>query len=154
MYVAKQKRSYSIINYIETYVIFKLYLALVLEYAAQVWSPYRVKDIQLLEKFGLCICSRCYHLKYEDLLHLFNVPSLENQRLFLSLCTFYSFPPNSIPLVYNSRSNHFIPFRAPVAHTLSLQHSFMHTLLNNIPNDAIASTSLTEFKYFVSPLFL
>ena len=39
-----------------------------------------------------------------------------------------------------------LPFRAPVAHTSSLQHSFMHAVIslwNNLPNDATSSTSLT-----------
>ena len=53
-------------------VILKIYKALVrphLEYAAQVWSPYMVKDMQLLEKvqrFALWICSCNYNLSYEE----------------------------------------------------------------------------------------
>ena len=67
-------------------VILKMYKALVrphLEYAAQVWSPYTVKDIELLEKvqrFALRICSRNYNLSYEELLDLFKIPSLQNCR--------------------------------------------------------------------------
>ena len=73
-----------------------MYKALVrphLEYAAQVWSPYMVKDIQLLEKvqrFALRICSCNYNLSYEELLDLCKIPSLQNRRSFLSLCTFYN----------------------------------------------------------------
>ena len=55
-------------------VVLKLYLALVkphLEYTSQVWSPYMLKDVQLLEKvqkFALRICSRMYQSEYEELL--------------------------------------------------------------------------------------
>ena len=93
-------------------VILKMYKALVrphLEYAAQVWSPYMVKDIELLEKvqrFALRMCSRNYNLSYEELLDLFKIPSLHNRRSFLSLCTFYNiihgfvfFPSHSLPIL-------------------------------------------------------
>ena len=93
-------------------VIVKMYKALVrphLEYAAQVWSPYTVKDIELLEKvqrFALCICSHNYNLSYEELLDLFKIPSLQNRHSFLSLCTFYNiirgfvfFPSHSLPIL-------------------------------------------------------
>ena len=63
-----------------------------LEYAAQVWSPYMVKDIELLEKVQRFarICSRNYNLSYEELLDLYKIPSLQNRHSFLSLCTFYN----------------------------------------------------------------
>ena len=151
-------------------VILKMYKALVrphLEYAAQVWSPYMVKDIELLEKvqrFALRICSRNYNLSYEELLDLYKTPSLQDRRSFLSLCTFYNiirgfvfFPPHALPLVSNSRTHHPSFYRTPLAHTSALQHSFMYTaisLFNNLPYDATESTSLNRFKYFISPLFL
>ena len=92
-------------------VLLKMYKALVrphLEYAAQVWSPYMVKDIQLLEKvqrFALRICSRNYNLSYEELLDLCKIPSLQNRRSFLSLCTFYIirgfvFSPSFTPISF------------------------------------------------------
>ena len=52
-----------------------------------------VKDIELLEKvqqFALRICSRNYNLSYEELLDLYKLPSLQDRRSFLSLCTFYN----------------------------------------------------------------
>ena len=78
--------------------ISKLYKALVrpqLEYAAQVWSLHMLKDIQMLEKvqrFALRVCSRNYHLSYGELLEFFNLPSLVNRRLYLSLYLLFSFP--------------------------------------------------------------
>ena len=54
-------------------VILKMYKALVrphLEYATQVWSPNTVKNIELLQRFALRICSHNYNLSYEELLYL------------------------------------------------------------------------------------
>ena len=69
-------------------VMAKLYLSLVrphLEYGAQVWHPYTAKDTHTLEKvqqFGLRICTRHWNSSYQDLLDIFQLPSLENRRLF------------------------------------------------------------------------
>ena len=76
--------------------ILKLYVALVrphLEYAAQVWNPHLTKDINCLEKvqkFALRICSKHYHEPYQNLLEYYQLPLLQNRRLFLCLCTFHS----------------------------------------------------------------
>ena len=65
-------------------VLFRLFCCLVrphLEYAAQVWNLYLVKDIERLEgvqKFALRLCSRRWNA----------VPSLKGRRLFMSLLTF------------------------------------------------------------------
>ena len=75
--------------------IFRLYIVLVrphLEYAVQVWNSHLEKNIHCLEKvqkFALQICIKDYHETYENLLYFFTVPSLQNRKLFLSLCTFY-----------------------------------------------------------------
>jgi len=153
-------------------VVLKLYLALVrphLEYASQVWSPYMSKDVQLLEKvqkFALRICSKCYLTEYEELLELFDISSLENRRLFLSLCTLYNiinkfcyFPSYSLPSLSSSsksRTHHSVCYKVPFARTTYLQHSFLHTVIplwNNLPSSAVTSASLPMFKYLVSPLF-
>ena len=63
-------------------VVQKLYMALVrplLEYASEVWSPYMLKDVQLVEKvqnFALRICSKSYQSEHEELLKFFHIPIL------------------------------------------------------------------------------
>ena len=64
----------------------------ILEYAAQVWSPYTTKDTQLLEKvqkFALRVCTSNYNMNYDELLDISHVPTLENRRLFLCLCIYF-----------------------------------------------------------------
>ena len=156
--------------------ILKLYMALVrphLEYGAQVWNPHLVKDINSLErvqKFALRICSKNYHETYQNLLNLYQVPTLQNRRLFLCLCTFFSivnklvfFPFESVlpstMSATSSRCRNYNPcaYRIPRAHLNSLKFSFFPSTINvwnNLPYEAVNTHSLTTFKYFVSPLFL
>ena len=108
----------------------KLYLSQVrplLEYGVEVWHPYLSKDTQALEnvqKFALRICSNNWQANYHDLLEHYNLPTLENRRLYLSLCTFFKivhklsyFPASLIPSYFSSSAlrssnphNFFIPF--------------------------------------------
>ena len=120
-------------------VILKMYKAIVRPHPAQVWLPYMVKDIQLLEKvqrFALRICSRNYNLSYEELLDLYKIPSLQNRRS----CTFYNIirgfvfsPPHSLPLVFNSRTNHpcfyRTPFHTPLLYSIRLCTQLFHCLI-------------------------
>ena len=88
--------------------LIRLYLTLVrplLEYGAEVWHPHLIKDTLALEnvqKLALRICSKQWQMSYYDLLDRFKLPTLENRRLFLSLCTFFKiihsfFPSALIP---------------------------------------------------------
>jgi len=73
----------------------QLYLSLVrphLEYGCHVWDPNLQKDKRLLEsvqKFALRICAKQWDLGYDELMMNFNVPSLQNRRLYHKLCTMY-----------------------------------------------------------------
>ena len=77
-------------------IVLHLYLSLVrpcLEYASQVWDPYLLKDIKKIEdvqKFALRICCGQHQESYENLLDMFQIPTLANRRLYLSLCMFFS----------------------------------------------------------------
>ena len=59
-----------------------------LEYACPVWDPHLVKDRKFLEnvqKFGCKLAAHQWDSGYQDLLDLFELPSLEQQRLHLKL---------------------------------------------------------------------
>ena len=136
-------------SYSNAEVMLKLYLTIVrphLDYAAQVWHPYQAKNITALEnvqKFALRICSRSYDTNYQDLLDCYHLPSLENRRIYLSLCTFYKIvksiifipshylpvasPLNSLPL--SLRCNHSNHFKIPYARTNSFKFSFLPSML-------------------------
>ena len=136
-------------SYSNAEVMLKLYLTIVrphLDYAAQVWHPYQAKNITALEnvqKFALRICSRSYDTNYQDLLDCYHLPSLENRRIYLSLCTFYKivnsiifFPSHYLPvasplssLPLSLRCNHSNHFKLPYARTNSFKFSFLPSML-------------------------
>ena len=151
----------------------KLYVALVrphLEYAAQVWNPHLAKDINSLEsmqKFALRICSKNYHETYQNLLNVYQVPTLQNRRLFLCLCTFYSivnklvsFPTETVlpPTSTGTSSRNYNPsaYQVPHAHLNGLFSFFANTvrIWNNLPHEAVNSQDITTFKYLIAPLFM
>ena len=103
-------------------------------------------------------------MNYDELLDISHVPTLENRRLFLCLCTFYNiihgfvfFPPHLLPNLCNTRTNYSLTYNIPFAHTTSLQHSFLHTVLhfwNYLPEKAVSASSLSSFKYYSPTLFI
>lgn len=159
------------VNSTETTMV-KLYLTQVrplLEYGVEVWHPYLSKDIQALEnvqKFALRICSNKWQAHYNDLLEYFKLPSLENRRLYLSLCTFFKithktsyFPAPLLPSHLSSsalRSSNPNDFSVPFSHTFQSTNSFMFRsirLWNNLPSEAKLCSDLKLFKKLISPLF-
>ena len=141
----------------------QLYTTLVrphLEYAAPVWDPYLVKDINQLEdtqKFALKICTKRWNYNYTNLLQLANLPALVNRRSYLKLCSLFKivkglsyFPPDMIkervsyPYFYTGPPLLFCPF----ARTNSYKFSFIPSsvsLWNNLPTDALSSESVCTF---------
>ena len=124
-----------------------------------------------VQKFALRICSRSYDTNYQDLLDCYHLPSLENRRIYLSLCTFYKIvnsiiffpshylpvasPLNSLPL--SLRCNHSNHFKIPYARTNSFKFSFLPSMLlwwNNLSDVTATCESLSMFKYSITPLLL
>ena len=96
-----------------------------LEYRAQVWHPHLAKDTSALEKvqkFGLRICSRNWNASYQELLDTFQLPSLENQGLYLSLSAFFIIIHNLIIIYFLSN---FHPF--PVS-SLRCSHAHQYSV--------------------------
>ena len=109
-----------------------------LEYGAEVWHPHLIKDTLALEnvqKLALRICSKQWQMSYFDLLDRFKLPTLENRRLFLSLCTFFKiihnisfFPSALIPPHLSSsslRSSNCNNFLISFARTEQSANSFI-----------------------------
>ena len=115
----------------QLYTLFNLYVTLVrphLEYACEVWSPHLQKDIKKLEqvqKFGLRMCTKRWNADYIELLSLFNIPTLGDRRLYLSLCTMYKIINE---LVLQGFSSH-----QPIFAHLDLPHSSSSHLQELIP---------------------
>ena len=72
--------------------LFQMYISLVhpnLEYASQIWNPYKVREVNSLEqvqKFGLRMCAKSWDTSYQELLQLFSLPDLQQHRqLYLAV---------------------------------------------------------------------
>ena len=99
----------------------KIYLSVIrphLEYAAPVWSPVLIKDINKLEhvqKFARRMCTKQWNMSYEDLLEKCYVPELTTKRDHLSLrllhkiiygeCILPNAPLSTYSTTYSTRSN-------------------------------------------------
>jgi hypothetical protein len=76
--------SYNRDNYIRA---FKCYVRPILEYCSVVWSPWLLKDVNILERVQrnftrkVCILCRLPILSYDERLHLFGLERLELRRL-------------------------------------------------------------------------
>ena len=74
--------------------LFKSLVRPILEYAAPVWSPYQIKDIDSLERVQrraprLALKQKRGEMSYEDRCRLLNWQTLEKRREFLSLVQCY-----------------------------------------------------------------
>ncbi len=140
-----------------------------LEYAAPVWSPYRKKDIKLIEKVQrratkLVPCLK--NLSYQERLAKLNLTTLEERRTRGDLIQFFKIYSGSNiinwhkPLVIanqNSqtgpasgtrRSDHSVR-RPGTTHSDIREYFFTHRtipLWNNLPTKIIESKSTNQFK--------
>ena len=112
----------------DCFVTLRLYLALVrphLEYAVQVWNPHLVMDknrLEKVQKFALRVCAQNYSYTYEELLNCFEVPTLQNRRLFLSLCTFFNIVKE---FVYFPTCLAIMPVASPLLEIISISTEFL-----------------------------
>ena len=150
-------------QYSDSSTLLQLYISLVrphVEYAVPVWDPYMVQDIQSLEsvqKFALRTCSKQWDRGYFELLETFNIPTLENRRLYLKLCHLFKivhglcFFPSDI-VVPKSNPSHFTrPFmlQQPFARTNSLYSSFIPDTIrrwNHLPEVVVCASNYINFK--------
>ena len=130
-----------------------------LEYAVQLWDPYIMKDIRMLEsvqKFACKVCLKCWDMDYDNMLHCLNLPRLSERRQYLKLLTLYNivnghlFFPEGIFVLHRHlslRHNSSIYCR-PRSHTNYFLFSCVPsviTLCNNLPLQ-LKSSSLSTFK--------
>ena len=79
-------------RYSSTSTLTKLYVTYIrphFEYAATVWDPYLIKDINLLEKtqrFALKVCAKNWSLSHDELLSHLQLPLLSERRSQAKLC--------------------------------------------------------------------
>ena len=145
--------------------LFQMYISLVrpnLEYASQVWSPYRVGEVNSLEhvqKFALRMCAKSWDTSYQELLQLFSQLDLQQRRLYLDLCTMFRiieglfYFPNDVfvhqtPSII-TRSSTPQTLICPFARTCSYFNSFVPRTIrswNLLPTSVTNINSIAPFK--------
>ena len=118
----------------------KLYKAFIrphLEYATQVWDPYLIKNIELLERvqgFALRVCCKNWSASYCDLMESCQVPRLSDRRRKVKLCHLFKIiyglsdcemaPIAYRTLNYSSRRSNPVQIQTLFAQTSQFQFSF------------------------------
>ena len=132
-------------------------------------SPSYVMVLENIQKFALRIATKQYYARYEILLDTFQLPSLENRRSFLSLCTFFSivndfvyFPPlegtpKPLQTYHPHRHHHRRALMVPFANHATLFSTFLSKcakLWNNLPHDATQPVIYILLSYLYHLYFL
>ena len=141
-----------------------IYFRPLVEYCCQVWSPYHIKDIKIIEKvqkyYTRSVCRRA-HLPYSDYksrLTILGIKSLEVRRIFLDLVLLYKILHRLVDLPFDG----FFKFSNSITrgHSLKIQpldyphydcrrYFFSHrtsVIWNSLPNSVVSSDSLNIFK--------
>ena len=132
--------------------LFQMYISLVrpnLEYASQVWSPYKVGEITCIEgvqRFALRMCAKKWDASYQELLQLFSLPNLQQRRIYLDLCSMFRivhglfYFPRGVFCYHNAQKvTHSLnphSFVCPLAHTCYYYNSYVPRtirLWNSLP---------------------
>ena len=129
----------------------QLYLSLVrphLDYACQIWDPHLAKDkvkLENVQKFACKLASHQWDTGYQELLELFELPTLEELCYFPetdSFLTLRSYCPK--------QNAHYLQLSLPFAHTNSYKYSFFpHSLYhwNSLDSNCVLATSYHSFMY-------
>ena len=145
--------------------LYKSFIRPHFEYAAQVWDPHLVKDIDLLEKsqkFSLRVCTKSWSATYAELLSVTHVSSLADRRKVIKLCHLYKLVYDltdcqSAPVVqrstrYSSRRNPIQLQRIPT-HSSQFQASFYPhsiSLWNSLTLNSDSLINIRAFKHSIS----
>ena len=133
-----------------------------LEYAAPVWSPELIKDMNKLEnveRFALRVCTKHWSLSYADLIEKCNLVDLRTRRSHLSLshlhkiingdCIFPNAPIAPYSTNYFTRSQAAINMLVlPHTRTNLLQNSFFSRIIsswNSLPAHINTTSSIVSF---------
>ena len=167
----KVNKAYSILglinrnfNHISSDTFVGLYRALVrshLEYANCIWSPYRLKDIELLEKVQMRATrmdKKFRNLSYADRLRLLNLPSLKYRRMRGDMIQVFKiitglYDNNSVVgfnMSHISYTRGNVYKMQPIRAHYNLRKYFFNNrvvaLWNSLPNQVVLAESVNIFK--------
>ena len=147
--------------------MYKTFVRPKLEYASDVWSPYILQDIDVIEK-----CQRLFTrrlpgmqgLTYSERLDRLSLQSLEVRRIISQLVMVYKIIHGLVDIPFDNLFK-FTPYDCNRGHKYKLylerprldirKHFFCLKIVhvwNDLPNEAVNQTSAKSFKNFISKL--
>ena len=158
------KRSVGTANSNVFSMLYKSLVRPILEYAAPVWCPYLVKDVNALENVQrrasrLALNQRRGDMSYEDRCKLPKSPSLSDRRTFLSLVECYKIVFGFYHLKFedsfdfattlSTRANHQYKLYVKSARLNCYKYSFFVRIVklrSELPGDIVEADSYQHFK--------
>lgn len=141
--------------------MFKAYVRPILEYASTVWSPYLLKDIDLIENVQRVFTRRVpgmSNLSYPQRLEALNLDSLELRRLYSDMICTYNIIKNNVDLDFEEFFE-FAPLSTTRGNILKLQHkSSSHDFMkysfalrsvriwNTLPDNVVGAATVSRFR--------
>ena len=135
----------------------------ILEYCSSVWSPFKIADIDAIEKVQKYFTRKLYGLNtfcYKDRLFILDLESLELRRLKFDLIMYFKIFNNFVDMdssvffklsknVYNVRTENKLKLHKPAFGNNNFENSFAIRCIdcwNWLPDDVINSASVSIFK--------
>ena len=149
---------------------FKVYILPLLEYCSPVWSPYKLDDIDRIERVQRSFTKKLYGLKtltYSERLVACEMPSLELRRLRADLLLCFKIVNNLIALNFteffeleqsnfNTRGHKF-KLKIPKINNAIRKNFFSIRIIpiwNSLPSDVVSCTCCVSFKKQLLPVIL
>jgi len=153
---------------------FKTYVRPLLEYNSSVWSPYLLKDIDLLENVQRRFTKYLkglYNLSYHERMHVLGLETLEIRRIRYDIITAYKIifgltiinSSDMFNFAFASSINsvstrgHKYKLLPPICHCDTRRHCFASRVVfiwNNLPPETTDFSSLVKFKNCIPHSFL
>jgi len=154
------KQTFKYINKTSFLTLYKSYIRPHLEYCTQVWYPYKVKDIDILEKVQRAtrLVPELANQPYESRLRQLGLHSLYCRRLQGDLIATYKLINNGFDINFSSfftvnkdlptRGHNFKLFKPSENLQLRQKYFSNHVITpwNNLPNYVVTAINLNDFK--------
>ena len=141
--------------------MFNTYIRPIVEYGTRIWSPYLLKDIDLVEHVLRSYTKRIpeiSHLSYHDRLIALNINSLEYRRLIADLNLGFKIIKSEIDVDMNDFFN-YANYSGVRSHDLKLKVNYARTeviksffsfrfinVWNRLPQQVVSSPNIIKFN--------
>ena len=148
--------------------MFKTYIRPLLESNTQLWSPYLLQDIDMVERVQRRFTKSLpgmRNVSYLDRLETLQLESLESRRIYFDLLFLFKMIHNHIDLQWrdlfefssSSTRGHSFKINVQYSRVNCRKYFFINRITpiwNNLPNNVVESTSIWQFRSLLKSLDL